>query len=188
MDFNLNEEQLAIQKAAEEFAKGEFDKEIALDYEKTHGFPHDILKKACQLGFVGIHYPEAYGGQGYGVLENALVAEALCRQDSGLGIALSCADSSAEMILRYGSDEQKSRYLPRITRGEAILQRRLYRARPRKRYHQSEHDRGKARGRVHHQRFQNLHHQWADMRLPRRSVPDNGRRAPFARRAIGLYR
>ena len=120
MDFRLAEEQAAIQKAAEEFAKGEFDKEVALDYEKTHGFPHDILKKACQLGFVGIHYPVEYGGQGYGVLENALVAEALCRQDSGLGIALSCADSSAEMILRYGNDEQKSSYLPPITRGEAI--------------------------------------------------------------------
>jgi alkylation response protein AidB-like acyl-CoA dehydrogenase len=120
MNFDLSEEQTSIQKAAEEFAKGELDKEIALEYEKIHGFPHGILKKACQLGFVGIHYPEEYGGQGYGVLENALVAEALCRQDSGLGIALSCADSSAEMILRYGSDEQKRKYLPGITRGEAI--------------------------------------------------------------------
>jgi alkylation response protein AidB-like acyl-CoA dehydrogenase len=120
MNFDLSEEQAAIQKTAEEFAKGEFRKEIALEYEKTHGFPHEILKKACQLGFIGIHYPEQYGGQGYGILENALVAEALCRQDSGLGIALSCADSSAEMILRYGSEEQKTKYLPVITSGEAL--------------------------------------------------------------------
>jgi alkylation response protein AidB-like acyl-CoA dehydrogenase len=120
MDLDLSEEQLSIQKAAEEFAKGEFDKDIALECERNHRFPYDILKKACELGFVGIHYPEEYGGQGYGVFENALVVEALCRQDSGLGMALSCADSSAEMILRYGSEEQKRKYLPRVARGEAI--------------------------------------------------------------------
>jgi alkylation response protein AidB-like acyl-CoA dehydrogenase len=120
MDFNLSEEQVSIQKTAEEFAKGEFDKATALECEKTHSFPYDILKKACQLGFVGIHYPEEYGGQGYGVFENVLVVEQLCRQDSGLGTALSCADSCAEMILRYGTDDQRTMYLPRITRGEAI--------------------------------------------------------------------
>jgi alkylation response protein AidB-like acyl-CoA dehydrogenase len=120
MDFDLTEEQSSIQKAAEEFARGEFDKEIALECEKGHRFPREILKKAAELGFIGIHYPEEYGGQGYGVFENVLVVEALCRQDSGLGIALACADSSAEMILRFGSDEQKRRYLPSIARGEAI--------------------------------------------------------------------
>jgi len=120
MDFDLSEEQVSIQKAAEEFAKGEFDKDIALECERTHRFPHEILKRACDLGFIGIHYPEEYGGQGYGVFENTLIVEALCRQDSGLGIAISCADSSAEMILRYGSEEQKKKYLPPVARGEAI--------------------------------------------------------------------
>ncbi len=120
MDFILNQEQRAIQKAAEEFAKGEFDKEIALEYERTHTFPYDILKKACELGFVGIHYPDNCGGQEYGVLENTLVVEAFCRQDSGFGIALSNADSTAEMILRYGSDEQKEKYLLPIATGKAI--------------------------------------------------------------------
>ncbi len=120
MDFKLSYEQEAIQKAAEEFAKGEFEKDIALEHEKTHSFPHKILKKACELGFVGIHYPEEYGGQEYGVLENALLTEAFCRQDSGLGIALSNADSSAEMILRHGSKEQKEKYLIPVTRGEMI--------------------------------------------------------------------
>ena len=69
---------------------------------------------------MGIHYPEECGGQEYGVLENALVVEAFCRQDSGLGIALSDADSSAEMILRFGSNEQKKKYLIPIAKGEAI--------------------------------------------------------------------
>jgi len=120
MDFKLSYEQESIQKAAEEFAAGEFKKEVALEHERAHTFPYEIWKKACELGFVGIHFPERYGGQGYGVLENALVVEAFCRQDSGLGIALSDADSSSEMILRYGNETQKERYLPLITKGEAI--------------------------------------------------------------------
>jgi acyl-CoA dehydrogenase len=120
MDFKLNYEQEAIQKAAEEFARGEFNKDIALEHERSHSFPYEIWKKACQLGFVGIHYPLQYGGQGYGVLENVLVVEALCRQDSGLGIALSDADSSAEMILRYGTEEQKKKHLIPVTK-EVIL-------------------------------------------------------------------
>ncbi|MBW1857622.1 MAG: acyl-CoA dehydrogenase family protein [Deltaproteobacteria bacterium] len=120
MEFNLNKEQEAIQKAAQEFAKGEFDKEIALEHERNHTFPSEIWKKACELGFMGIHYPEKYGGQEYGVFENILVAEAFCRQDSGIGVALSLADFSSEIILRFGNDQQKEKYLIPLTKGEAI--------------------------------------------------------------------
>ena len=120
MDFLLNSEQKAIQKAAQEFAQGEFNKDVALEHERSHTFPYDLWKKACELGFVGIHYPDEYGGQEYGVIENVLVTEAFCRQDSGLGIALSHADSAAEIILRYGNKEQKEKYLTRITEGKAI--------------------------------------------------------------------
>ncbi|MBW1774046.1 MAG: acyl-CoA/acyl-ACP dehydrogenase [Deltaproteobacteria bacterium] len=120
MDFKLNNEQDAIQKAAEEFAKGEFDRDIALEHELAHSFPFDIWKKACELGFIGLHFPEKLGGQDYGILENALVVEAFCRQDSGLGIALSLADFASEIILRCGTDEQKEKYLRPLISGEAI--------------------------------------------------------------------
>ncbi len=120
MDFRLSNEQEAIQTAAREFAKGEFDKEIALEHERAHTFPLEIWKKACELGFMGIHFPEKYGGQDYGILENALVVEEFCRQDSGIGIALSLADFSSELILRFGRDEQKEKYLIPITKGKAI--------------------------------------------------------------------
>jgi alkylation response protein AidB-like acyl-CoA dehydrogenase len=120
MEFKLNNEQEAIKKAAREFAKGEFDKEIALEHERNHTFPSDIWKKACELGFVGIHFPEKYGGQDYGTFENALVVEEFCRQDSGIGVAVSLADFSSEIILRCGTEEQKERYLVPIAKGEAI--------------------------------------------------------------------
>ncbi len=53
MDFELTKSQIEIQKAAREFAKGEFDKELALELDKKHEFPTKIWKKACDLGFVG---------------------------------------------------------------------------------------------------------------------------------------
>jgi len=120
MEFKLDKEQEAIQKAAQEFAKGEFDKEIALEHERNHTFPSEIWKKACELGFIGIHYPEKYGGQEYGVFENVLVVEEFCRQDSGIGVALSLADFSSEVILRFGNDQQKEKHLIPLTKGEAI--------------------------------------------------------------------
>ncbi|MCK5553365.1 MAG: acyl-CoA/acyl-ACP dehydrogenase, partial [Deltaproteobacteria bacterium] len=120
MDFELTGEQKDIQRAAKEFAQGEFDRELALELERDHAFPKSIWKKACELGFIGLHFPEAYGGQGLGILENTLVVEEFCRQDSGIGIALSLADFSSEVILRFGSEAQKQKYLMPITKGKAI--------------------------------------------------------------------
>jgi len=120
MDFELNTEQNSIQKAAREFATGEFDKEIALELERTHTFPSKIWKKACELGFMGIHFPEKYGGQEYGIFENVLVVEEFCRQDSGIGVAVSLADFASEIILRFGNDKQKEKYLIPVTEGKAL--------------------------------------------------------------------
>ncbi len=63
MDFELKKSQKEIQKAAREFARGEFDKELALELDRKHEFPTQIWKKACDLGFVGVHFPEEYSGQ-----------------------------------------------------------------------------------------------------------------------------
>ncbi len=120
MDFELTEEQKDIQKAAREFAQGEFDKDKILEWEQTHTFPRDLWQKACKLGFVGIHFPEAYGGQGYGITENMLIVEEFCRRDSGVGIALSLVDFSSEVILRFGTSEQKNNYILPVTQGRFI--------------------------------------------------------------------
>jgi alkylation response protein AidB-like acyl-CoA dehydrogenase len=120
LNFDLSPEQKEIQRAADEFAKGEFDKEVALELDRNHQYPFDILKKACRLGFIGIHYPEEYGGQGYGILENALIVESFCRRDSGIGVCLSIANFSSEVILRFGDETQKKKYLIPITKGEAV--------------------------------------------------------------------
>ncbi len=121
MDFSLTTEQTDIRKAAEEFAKGEFDPDAALEYDEKQEFPLPIWKKACELGFVGIYFPEEYGGPGFGLLENALITEAFCRQDSGVGMALALSDCGSEMILRHGDENQKKQVLSFIAQGEGLV-------------------------------------------------------------------
>ena len=121
MDFHLNTEQIDIQKAASEFAKGEFDPDAALDYDLKQQFPLTIWKNACELGFMGVHFPEEYGGQELGLLENALIVEAFCRQDSGVGMALALSDFGSEMIVRKGNEDQKRKILPFVAQGKGIV-------------------------------------------------------------------
>jgi len=118
--FELTEEQEDIRRAVREFCEKEFDPELARELDRKEEFPWELYKKAAELGFIGIHFPEEYGGGGYGVLENAIVVEEMCRADSTLGTAIMLGDFSSEIILRFGTEEQKERYLPKIASGEWI--------------------------------------------------------------------
>lgn len=120
MDFELKKSQKEIQKAAREFAKGEFDKELALELDRKHEFPFKIWKKACELGFVGVHFPEQYSGQGLGVLENIIIADEFCARDSTIGAAVILAGFASECVLRFGSEELKQKFLPAVTEGKML--------------------------------------------------------------------
>ncbi|MFO7709012.1 MAG: acyl-CoA dehydrogenase family protein [Desulfobacterales bacterium] len=120
MDFELSKSQKEIQKAAREFARGEFDKELALELDRKHEFPRKIWQKAAELGFVGVHYPEKYSGQGLGCLENILIAEEFCARDSGIGSAVILANFASECVLRFGSDELKQKFLPPVAEGKML--------------------------------------------------------------------
>jgi alkylation response protein AidB-like acyl-CoA dehydrogenase len=120
MDFELNKEQKEIQKAVRDFVKGEFKKEAIEALLENHEYPVKIWKKAADLGFIGIHFPEEYSGQGLGVMENILVAEELCRGDSTVGACLILADFASEIILHFGSEAQKAHWLPKVAEGEVL--------------------------------------------------------------------
>jgi len=120
MEFELSKEQKEIQKAVREFVKGEFKKDIILELEEKHEYPVKMWKKAAELGFIGIHFPEEYSGQGLGVMDNILVAEELCRGDSSVGACLILADFASEIVLHFGSDEQKKKWLPKVAEGEFL--------------------------------------------------------------------
>ncbi|RLI09210.1 acyl-CoA dehydrogenase, partial [Candidatus Bathyarchaeota archaeon] len=69
LEFKLTEEQEAIRQAVREFCEKEFTDELVKRCSEAEEFPMELYRKACGLGFIGIHVPEEYGGQGYGVLE-----------------------------------------------------------------------------------------------------------------------
>jgi alkylation response protein AidB-like acyl-CoA dehydrogenase len=120
MDFGLTKEQLDLQKAAREFAKGEFDKDLAQELDAKHEYPEKIWKKAAELGFIGLHFPEKFGGMDYGVVENIIVAEEFCRADSTIGACLILAGFASECVLRFGSEEQKAKWLPKVAGGKCL--------------------------------------------------------------------
>ena len=120
MDFELTKSQKEIQKAAREFARGEFDKELALELDRKHEFPTKIWKKACDLGFVGVHFPEAYSGQDLGVFENIIIADEFCARDSSIGAAVILSSFASECVLRFGSEELKEKFLPPVVEGQML--------------------------------------------------------------------
>jgi acyl-CoA dehydrogenase len=120
VDFELSKEQKEIQKAVREFVKGEFKKDVIEELIETHEYPVKIWKKAAELGFIGIHFPETYSGMGLGCLENILVAEELTRGDSTVGACLLLADFASEIILHFGNEEQKSKWLPKVAEGQCL--------------------------------------------------------------------
>lgn len=120
MDFSLTEEQEDIKRAAREFVQGEYNKDVVMQLELGHKFPFELWRKAAKLGFIGIDFPEEYGGQGYGLFEKVLVNEEFCRQFAGIGECVTTSNFGAKMILNHGTEEQKKKYLPPILNGEAI--------------------------------------------------------------------
>lgn len=120
MRFELTDVQRDIQRAVTEFAEKEFDSEVARELERERRFPRSIFEKACKLGFIGIDYPEPFGGQSFSLIENVLVTEAFCRKDSGIGIAISSGDRASGVISRHGDENQKREFLTPVTQGRAV--------------------------------------------------------------------
>lgn len=121
MHFELNDEQKEIKRAAKEFCEKEFTPELALEYDQKEEFPMELYKKAAKLGFSSMRIPQEYGGQGYGVLEDCLVVEEMCRVDPGLGTAVSLGNLMIpDILLHHGNEEQKKKIIPPLASGEAI--------------------------------------------------------------------
>jgi len=121
VNFELNEEQREIKKAVREFCEKEFTPELALELDEKEEFPMELYKKAAKLGFTSLRIPEEYSGQGYGLLEDSIAVEEMCRVDPGLGAALSLGILMVpDILLRHGTEEQKKKYIPPLARGDAI--------------------------------------------------------------------
>lgn len=118
--FELTPEQKDIQKAARDFAQGEFPRR-AREADQREECPRELYRLAADLGFQGIFFPEAYGGAGLGYLDFCLVIEEFWRADPGLGQALGSVTFGADLLLLYGTEAQKERFLPPLAAGEAVM-------------------------------------------------------------------
>ncbi|EFK07174.1 putative acyl-CoA dehydrogenase [delta proteobacterium NaphS2] len=120
MDFRLNGEQKDIIAAAKEFATGEF-LDRAQEFDRNESFDQDIWRKACELGFVGVFIPEAYDGAGYGFLEHSMITEEFWAVDPGIGQAVLSCTFGSEILILFGTEEQKQMVLPKLVAGEALI-------------------------------------------------------------------
>jgi alkylation response protein AidB-like acyl-CoA dehydrogenase len=120
MDFELSSEQREIQTLAREFAAAEIEPHAA-EWDREHHFPKELFGKLAELGLMGVCVPEEYGGAGADFLSYMLVLEELSRGDAGVGVTVAVHTSAVTLpILTFGSDEQKSRFVPPLARGEVI--------------------------------------------------------------------
>ena len=120
MNFDLSPEQREIQALAREFAAAEIDPHAA-EWDRQHTFPREVFVKLAELGLMGTCVPEEYGGAGADFVSYILVLEELSRADAGVGVTVAVHTSAVTLpILRFGTDEQKSRFIPPLARGELI--------------------------------------------------------------------
>jgi alkylation response protein AidB-like acyl-CoA dehydrogenase len=120
MDFSLSADQREIQALARDFAQAEIEPHAAA-WDREHGFPRELLTKLAEVGLLGVCMPEEYGGAGADFLSYILVLEELSRADAGVGVTVAVHTSAVTLpILTFGSDEQRSRFVPPLARGEAI--------------------------------------------------------------------
>ena len=116
----LSEEHEALRASVREFAREVVAPVIAEYYEK-HAFPYEIVRQMGKMGLFGLPFPEEYGGMGGDYLALGVALEELARVDSSVAITLEAAVSLGAMpIYRYGTPEQKERWLPALLSGEAL--------------------------------------------------------------------
>jgi alkylation response protein AidB-like acyl-CoA dehydrogenase len=120
VDFDLTQDQREIQALTRDFAQAEIDPH-ASQWDREHHFPRELFGKLAELGLMGVCVPEEYGGAGADFLSYILVLEELSRADAGVGVTVAVHTSAATLpVLTYGTDEQKSRFVPPLARGEQL--------------------------------------------------------------------
>src|SRR5690349_10422748 len=120
MLFDLSDDHRLIQETVRDFARNEVAP-VAEELDRTKSFPYEIVEKLGKLGLMGIPFPQEYGGGGADTLSYVLAVEELARIDSSVCITLAAHTSLGTMpIYLWGTDEQKSEWLPTLCAGERL--------------------------------------------------------------------
>jgi short/branched chain acyl-CoA dehydrogenase len=120
VDFDLSEEQKAIQALCRDFARHEVAPRAA-EMDRNEEFPYDLVRKMAELGLLGLPFPERYGGSGADTVSYALAVMEIARVDASTAITLAAHVSLGAMpFYLFGSEDQKQRYLVPLARGEML--------------------------------------------------------------------
>jgi acyl-CoA dehydrogenase len=115
IDFNLSEEQLALQEMAREFALKEM-RPVASKYDQSHEFAYDVMGKAFDAGFLTANIPEAYGGGGLSGLDLAVISEELAAGCAGLFTSMMACSLATTPLILFGTEAQKREFLVPLTK------------------------------------------------------------------------
>lgn len=119
MDFSFTEEQNMLRDTMRRFVEAEIPREVAVEIDEKDEFPHQLLQKLCDLGFMGINVPEKYGGQGGNIIDMMILTEEISKKLPVLAWAVGNIILYGNAIIGVnGNEEQKRKYLPRLAKGE----------------------------------------------------------------------
>jgi len=120
VDFNFSDEQNQLRRSIREFAEGEIAPHV-MEWDEVSHFPSEIIPKLAEMGLLGVIFPEEYGGAGLGYIEYVIAIEELSRVDGSVGIIVAAHNSlCSNHIFKFGSEEQKQKYLSPLAQGKKI--------------------------------------------------------------------
>ncbi|MDP9053205.1 MAG: acyl-CoA dehydrogenase family protein [Acidobacteriota bacterium] len=118
MDFDYTPEQAQLRREVRDFAAKEIAPHV-MEWDEAQTFPLEVIKKLGRLGYMGAIFPEEYGGAGLGYVEYSIIIEELSRVDGSIGIIVAAHTSlCSNHIYKAGTEEQKRKYLTKLTSGE----------------------------------------------------------------------
>ncbi|MCH7773076.1 MAG: acyl-CoA dehydrogenase family protein [Bacteroidetes bacterium] len=116
----LTEDQIFIKNTIREFAENKI-KPVIMEYDEAQKFPMELLKELGELGFLGILFPEEYGGAGLGYVEFEIIIEELARIDPSIALSVAAHNGlCTNHIFRFANDELKKKYVPDLASGKKI--------------------------------------------------------------------
>lgn len=120
MQFALTDEQEHLRRTVREFAEGEITPHV-MEWDEASKFPSELIPKLAEMGFLGVVFPEKYGGAGMGYAEYAIIIEELSRVDGSIGIIVAAHNSlCTNHIYKFGSEEQKKKYVVPLAQGKKL--------------------------------------------------------------------
>ncbi len=120
MEFSLTDEQQHLRRTVREFAEAEIAPHV-MEWDEASQFPSEIIPKLAEMGFLGVIFPEKYGGAGMGYLEYAIIIEELSRVDGSVGIIVAAHNSlCTNHIYKFGTEEQKQKYVVPLAQGKKL--------------------------------------------------------------------